>query len=135
MNKAATAYGKAMNEEKTPVYFVWERRHSENKQFAYGAAKYRGFPQTGAGDEKDKKRYAFIQKLKPEEEEEAMVTLINRYPCPVPPLEGRDVPQRPVDLTRNELTRQEKKDQLLGQKVSPEDIDIILDRLYGSPGA
>jgi hypothetical protein len=71
-----------INEQKKPMYFVWERRQGEIKGTTYSAAKYRTMPMTGSGMEADAKRFVLRQPLTKEEENLTLNELIAKYPRP-----------------------------------------------------
>lgn len=91
----------SINEEKKPMFFVWEKRQGEVRGITYSAARYREMPMTGTGQKRDAERYVLVRELKPEEETDDLNVLITRYPCPIKP-EGKTIISRNVDLSRNE---------------------------------
>lgn len=69
------------NEEKEPMYFVWEKTTRGMGAFCQPAM-YRGMPKTGTGDKADKDRFVFVKKIEGDDIGKEFVTLINENPCP-----------------------------------------------------
>lgn len=70
------------NEEKEPMWFVWEAVQRGTGLF-YQPALYRGMPQTGTGEKADNARFVFKKKIEGDDISKEFVTLINENPCPV----------------------------------------------------
>lgn len=77
---------KTVNEKREPIYFVWEKV-ARGIGAAYQAAKYRGMPKTGKGDQADKTRFLYCEPLSYEEASWTTRALIEKYPCPPAPPE------------------------------------------------
>jgi hypothetical protein len=119
----------SMNEEKQPLYFVWERM-TVGIGLRYQAARYRELPKTGMGVDADSERFKVCVKLEGDEADinYPMISLINKYPCPVP--QDKLPPVVSTDLTKNQMSRSAKKDHLGSLKVNGDDAEKILDKLY-----
>ena len=71
-----------MNEEKVPLWFVWERATRGGMIANLQPALYRGMPRTGAGQIADDARFVFKHELLPEEQTWNLDQLTEKYPCP-----------------------------------------------------
>lgn len=76
----------SVNEEKTDMWFVWEKTTRGGLGVHYQPALYRGMPQTGTGQQKDDERFVFKKKIEGDDVGKEFVTLINENPCPVKPV-------------------------------------------------
>lgn len=72
------------NEEKGDMWFVWEKT-TIGMGVRYKAARYRELPKTGMGVDADNERFKFKIKLEGKEADPKLplITLINKYACPV----------------------------------------------------
>ena len=75
-----------LNEEKSPRFFVWEKRQTEIKGIQYAPAIYAQKPMTGMGLEKDKDKYVFILEILSEENDWNLNQLCDKYPAPPKPV-------------------------------------------------
>jgi len=72
----------SMNEEKEPLWFVWEKVTRGGFICNTQPSIYRGMPTTGTGDEKDRLRFVFKHQVLPSEQGWNLNQFIAAYPKP-----------------------------------------------------